>query len=121
MSPTSKNRNPDWVPRGSTALAANCEDSISSISFLLTVPFTLCGRGIGRGLGRVLVWGLERRRYRSSVEIGVSFERLAVMSVISMLAMETGWSPSLLTTKNTGRNPCPAKSTEKILAFSGES
>ncbi len=52
MPPTSKNKNPDCVVCGSTALAANCEDSISSISFLLIPPFALCGNGIG--LGRVL-------------------------------------------------------------------
>src|SRR6266496_3181473 len=58
--PMSKKRNPDWVECGSTALAANCEESISSISFLLTPVFTLCGSGIG--LGRVLDWGFVRRR-----------------------------------------------------------
>src|SRR5271165_1034021 len=46
--PTSKKRKPDWVPCGSTALAANWEDSISSICFLLIAPFTFeRGRGIG--------------------------------------------------------------------------
>ena len=53
--------------------------------------------------------------------MGVSFDRFAVISVISMLAMETGWSPSLVTTKKTGRKPCAAKSTEKMVAFSGVS
>src|SRR5207249_363906 len=97
MPPTSKKRKPDCVPCGSTALAANCDESISSISFLLMPPFTLCGRGIG--LGRVLDCGLERRRYRSSIVMGVSFERFAVISLIPMLAMEIGWSPSLVITK----------------------
>src|SRR5258707_11134418 len=109
---TSKERNPDCVVCGSTALAANWEDSVSSISFLVISPFTLCGRGIG--LGRVLVCGFESLRYKSSVAIGVSFERLAVIRVIVMLAMETGWSPSLVTMKKTGRKPCSAKLMEKI-------
>src|SRR5258708_39145123 len=61
MSPTSKKRNPDWVVWGSTALAANCEDSISSRSFWVMAPFTFL-RGMGIGLGRVAAWGLVRRR-----------------------------------------------------------
>ena len=38
-----------------------------------------------------------------------------------MLAMETGWSPSLVTTKKMGSKSCAAKLTENILAFSGVS
>jgi len=53
MPPTSKNRNPDCVVCGSTALAAKSEDSISSISFLLMAPFTLWGSGIGLGREKV--------------------------------------------------------------------
>src|ERR1700689_4568012 len=92
MSATSKKRNPDCVVRGSTALAANWEDSISSSSFLLRVPFTfLCGTGNGRGVaGVVLALGVERRREILSVEIGVSLSRFAVVKVTCMLAMEIG-------------------------------
>ena len=57
----------------------------------------------------------------SSVVMGESFERLAVTSLTVMLAMETGWSPSLVTTKKMGSRSCAAKSTEKILVFSGVS
>src|SRR5258706_11867138 len=124
MSPTSKKRNPDCVVWGSAALAANCEDSILFISFLLVVPFPfLRGMGKGRGLaaGLVLAWGLVRRRDMSSVEMGVNLARPAVVSVTCMLAMETGWSPSLVTTEKMGRNPCSRKSTENIFALSGVS
>src|ERR1700733_8782987 len=98
MSSTSKKKNPDCVVRGSTALAANWEDSISSSSFLLTAPFTfLCGIGNGRGVaGLVLALGLERRREISSGEIGVSLARPAVVNSTCMLAMEMGWSPLLV-------------------------
>src|SRR5258708_37861544 len=119
----SKKRNPDWVVWGSTALAANWEDSISSISFLLRVPFTfLRGMGKGSGLvsGLVLAWGLERRREMSSVERGVNLERLTV-SVTCMLAMETGCGPSLVMMRKMGRNPWSRELMEKILDFSGVS
>jgi len=119
MPPTSKNRNPDCVLCGSTARASNCDDSISSICFLLIAPFTFSGSG--SGLGRVLACGFDSRRYRSSGAMGVSFERFSVISVICIFAIETGWSPSLVTTKKIGRKPCFAKSTVKILAFSGVS
>src|SRR5258706_13586472 len=102
MSPTSKKRNPDCVVWGSTALAANCEDSISSISFLLMVPFTFLrgmGKGSGLAAGLVLAWGLVRRRDMSSVEIGVNLARPAVVNVTCVLAKETGWTPSVVATK----------------------
>src|ERR1700674_1875725 len=103
MSSTSKKKNPDWVVWGSTALAANWEDSISSRSFWLIAPFTFfCG--MGTGMGWVLAWGLPRRRKMSSGTVGVSLARPAVISFTSMLAMEMGWLPSLVTMKKMGRN-----------------
>src|SRR5579863_4307634 len=105
MSLQLKKRKPDGVVWGSTALAANCEDSISSLSFWLIVPFTFfCGMGIG--MGCVFARGLPRRRKISSDAMGVSLSRLAVVSVTCMLAMEMGWAPSLVTMKKMGRNPC---------------
>src|SRR5579864_4186242 len=63
MSSTSKNRNPDCVACGSTALAANCDDSISCISFWLIAPLTFPrGMGMGSGTGLVFACGFDRRR-----------------------------------------------------------
>jgi len=70
---------------GSTALAANCEDSILSISFLTDVPFTL-----RREAGRPRAACDSRASGISRSQNGSELGMIGVMNVISILAMETG-------------------------------
>ena len=44
---------------------------------------------------------------------------MPVMSLICIFTIEMGWSPSLVTMKKIGRNPCSAKLMVKIFAFCG--